>query len=186
MARMPYRDLTTASDAVRARIAGLPSLNIFRMLAHAETMLSGFGRLGAAILGKAALDARLRELAILRVAERSPAPYEWQQHVVIARAVGVSEEEIAALGRGDDNAGSFGARERALLNLTDELLRGPRASDETLAAMRVQFSEREVCEAVLTIGYYMMVARFLETTGVDLESDNAGAPIAMVERLRRM
>ena len=166
MARIPYRDLTMAPEDVQKLVAMFAPLNIFRMLAHADSLLRGFGHLGAAILGRAALDARLRELAILRVAARSPAAYEWQQHVPIARASGASE--------------------RALLRFTDELLDGPRASDEALAAMRASFTDREVCEAILTIGYYMMVARVLETTGVDLEADSAATVTGMVERLRRL
>jgi alkylhydroperoxidase family enzyme len=70
------------------------------------------------------------------------------------------------------------------LQLTDELLVSPRASDATLARMRAVFSDREVCEAVLTIGFYMMVARFLETTGVDLET-GASDPVAVMQRIKR-
>lgn len=186
MARIPYPDPTAASEETRTLIAALPPLNIFRMLTHAETLMRGFGQLGTAILGRAALDARLRELVILRVGARSPAAYEWQQHVPIARGTGASDDEITAMTHDRPDAPSFGERERAILRLTDELLVAPRASDATLAAMRAQFSDRELCEAVLTIGFYMMVARFLETTGVDLETGgSADAVTAMMARLRR-
>lgn len=185
MARIPYRDLATAPEDVQKLVSTFAPLNIFRMLAHADTLLRGFGHLGAGILGRATLEGRLRELVILRVAARSPAAYEWQQHVPIARASGANDAEIAALERGDREAPCFGARERALLRFTDELLDGPRASDEALAAMRASFTDREVCEAILTIGYYMMVARLLETTGVDLEIDSAAIVTEMAERARR-
>ena len=183
MARLPYPDPAKASEAVRDLVAALPPLNIFRMLVHAESFLRGFGQLGTAILSRAELDPRLRELVILRVASRSPAAYEWQQHVPIARATGATDEEIAALERGDAEAACFAERERAILRFTDELLARPRASDESLAAMRRFFSDREVAEAILTVGFYMMVARFLETTGVDLEPDQGDRAAAMVERL---
>jgi len=185
--RIPYRDLATAPADVRELVGKLPPLNIFRMLAHVDTFVRGFGGLGGAILGAAQLDARLRELVILRVGARSPAAYECQQHVPIARAVGATDEEIAAAMADEASASTFGAREQAILRLTDELLVVPRASDATLAAMREQFSDREVCEAVLTIGYYMMVARFLETTGVDLETkpNSAETVTELVSGLRR-
>jgi len=184
MARIPYPDLSAAPQKVRELVATLPSLNIFRMLPHAAPMVRGFAQLGAAILGRAKLDARLRELTILRVAQRSPAAYEWQQHVSMARACGATDTEIAALERGDADAACFGQRERALLRFTDELLAGPRATDEALGDMRSYFSDRELCEAILTVGYYMMVARFLETTGVDFESDNVGAAVELVTERR--
>jgi alkylhydroperoxidase family enzyme len=185
MARLPYPDLTAAPDDLRSLVEALPPLNIFRMLAHAGALARGFVQLGTGILSRADLDPRLRELAILRVAARSPAAYEWQQHVPIARACGASEEEIGALERGDGEAACFGERERVLLCFADELLAGPRVGDAALAAMRRRFSDREVCEVILTVGYYMMVARFLETTGVDLETANAGASVRVVERARR-
>jgi alkylhydroperoxidase family enzyme len=185
MARLPYPDLAQAPAELRELVAALPPLNIFRMLPHAPTLMRGFQQLGTAILSRAALDARLRELVILRVGRRSPAPYEWQQHVPIARACGATDAEIAALERGDADASCFGEREQALLRFTDELLAGPRATDATLEAMRRLFSDREVCEAILTVGFYMMVARFLETTGVDLETTNEGASVRILERAQK-
>lgn len=184
MARIPYPDLTGAPEDVRSLAAGLPQLNIFRMLPHAPTFLRGFGQLGTAILSQAALDARVRELIILRVGKRSPAPYEWQQHVPIGRACGVSDEEITALELGDVDAACFDERDRAILRLTDELLVAPRASDATLAAVRARCSDRELCEAVITIGFYMLVARFLETTGVDPETGGSD-PAAVMQRIKR-
>lgn len=184
MARIPYPDLTKAPDDVRALAARLPPLNIFRMLPHAPTFVRGFGQLGTAILSQAVLDARLRELVILRIGRRSPAPYEWQQHVPIGKTCGVSDDEIAALERDELGAPCFDERARTVLQLTDELLAGPRATDATLAAMRRHFSDRELCEAVVTIGFYMLVARFLETTGVDLETPGAD-PMAAIKRLKR-
>jgi 4-carboxymuconolactone decarboxylase len=184
MARIPYPDLSAAPEDVQKLAAALPPLNIFKMLPHMPTFLRGFGQLGTAILSQSALDPRLRELIILRVGKCSPAPYEWQQHVPIGRACGVTDADIAALERGDVEAACFAERDRVVLRLTDELLAAPRASDVTLAAMRKHFPDRELCEAVMTVGFYMMVARFLETTGVDLESEKTDAAQVM-SRIRR-
>src|ERR1043165_2320041 len=122
MARIPYPEVDRLPEAEEGLARGLPPLNIFRMLPHAPTFMRGFGQLGTAILSQAAFDARLRELIILRVGRTSPAPYEWQQHVPIGRACGVSDEEIAALERGDAQAACFEERARLVLKLTDELL----------------------------------------------------------------
>ncbi len=42
--------------------------------------------------------------------------------------------------------------------------------------MAERFSAREIVELILAIGYYMMVARLLETTGVEIDTV-AGASI---------
>jgi 4-carboxymuconolactone decarboxylase len=183
MARLPYVDPASAPPKVQEALAGLAvPLNIFRIVAHAETNFRPFLRYGASILGRQQLSARLRELAILRVAHLSRARYEWVQHVPIATATGVTDAQIAALEAGDPSAGCFDARDQLVLRFTDEVVRDVRASDATFAEMAHHFPPREIVELILAIGFYMAVARLLETTAVDLE-DAAGT--AIVDALQR-
>src|SRR5207244_9990503 len=120
-------------------------------------------------LGHQQLDPKLRELVILRVATLSPARYEWVQHVSIARATGASEAQIAALERGDVTAECFDELERAVLRFATEVLRDVRTSDAAFDDVARRLSPREVVELILTVGYYMMIARLLESTAVDLD-----------------
>lgn len=168
MARLSYPDPAAAPEELRNLFQALPTkLNIFRMLLQAPTCARGFLSLGSAILQRQKLDPRLRELAILRVAALSGAAYEWTQHVPIARAVGVPDAEIAAVEHGTPEA--LDARAAAVVRFTEECVRDVRVSDATFAAARAHLGEQEVAELVLAIGYYMLVARFLETLGVDHE-----------------
>ena len=171
MARLPYVDPMHASDTVRETLNGLPvPLKIFSMMAHAETNFRPLVRLGGSILGRQQLSAMLRELAILRVAHLSRARYEWVQHVPIAQAAGLTDAQVAALERGDVAAPCFDARAQLVLRFTDELIRDVRVSDATLAAATKEFPPREVVELIIAVGYYMLIARLLETTGVDIEA----------------
>jgi len=168
MARLPYVDPATAAEDVRTLLAALPvQLNVFRMMAVAETSFRPMLSLGQSILARQQLDARLRELAILRVARLSRCEYEWVQHVPIARATGCSDDEIAAIERGD--VAALEPRARAVVELTTEIVERVRAGDAALAAARAQLPDREVVELVLAVGYYMMIARLLETAGVDVD-----------------
>ena len=170
MARLPYVDLATAPEHVRSMLERLPvQLNIFRMMAHAESNFRALLRLGTAILADQKLDAKLRELAILRVAQLSPARYEWVQHVPIAKVMGVTQPQIDALEGGNIDAECFVADERLVLRFTSEVVRDVRASDATFAAIHERFSAQEIVELILAIGFYMTMARLMETTGVDLE-----------------
>lgn len=178
MARLPYVDPATAPDEVRDILARLPvQLNVFRMMAHADTCFRPLLQLGTAILGRQALDPKVRELLILLVGRRSPAPYEWTQHVPIAKAIGATDDQIAALERGALDAACFDARERAALAAGAELLVGPRCSDAVFATLQRHFPSREIVELLLTVGYYMMLARLLESTAVDLDPP-AGSALA--------
>lgn len=170
MARIPYPDPAKAPEGVREALAGLPPLNIFRMLAHAEFAFRPFLRFGGAILSQLELDPRLRELAILQVAAQAGARYEWVQHVAIARAVGVGDEQIAAVERGElATAESLNALERAVLQSTAEVIDGPRVSDATFAAVSEGLSHREIVELLLTVGEYLMLARVMTTLELELD-----------------
>lgn len=101
MARIDPVDPAEASDEVREALDRLPALNIFRTLAHAESTFRPFLRFGGAVLTQMSLDPVVRELAILTVAREAEAKYEWIQHVAIAKQVGATDEQIAALEAGD-------------------------------------------------------------------------------------
>jgi len=171
MARLPYVEPATAPEHVRELLEQLPiKLNVFRMMAHAESDFRPLVGLGTAILGRQKLSAKLRELAILRVAALSPARYEWAQHVPIAQAMGATPAQVAALERdGDIAADVFDSLERVVLRFTTEVVRDVRASEATFADLARLLSAQEIVELIITVGYYMMIARLLETTAVDLD-----------------
>ena len=177
MARLPYVEPETAPAAVREILERLPvKLNIFKMMAHAESNFRPLLQLGTSILAQQQLSAKLRELAILHVAQLSPAEYEWVQHVPIAKSVGVTADQVKALEHGEIDAGCFDAEERLVLQFTSEVVRDVGASDVTFAAMAQRFTPREIVELILAIGFYMTMARLMETTRIDLEPD-AGTKI---------
>ena len=170
MARLPYVESATAPAAVRETLERLPvKLNIFRLMAHAETNFRPLLRLGTSILAEQQLSAKLRELAILRVARLSPAEYEWVQHVPIAKSVGATDAQIAALERGDVKAACFDPVEALVLRFTTEVVEKVGASEATFAEMQRHFSPREIVELILAIGFYMTIARLMETTKIDLD-----------------
>jgi alkylhydroperoxidase family enzyme len=170
VARLPYVDPADAPEPVRNALSRVPPLNIFRMMANAETAFRPWLRWGATLLGELELDPLLRELAILRVARLTPhADYEWVQHVPIAQAVGASDEQVVALERDDPEAGCFSSDQQLVLRFTTEVVRDAQASDATLAQLSEVVSPREIVELLMVIGQYMMVARVMATTRMEID-----------------
>ena len=170
MARLPYVEPAEASEPVRDALGRVPPLNIFRMMANAETAFRPWLRWGAALLGELELDPLLRELSILRVARLTPhAEYEWVQHVPIAKAVGATDDQVAALERDDPEADCFSAAERVVLRFTAEVVRAAQASDATLDELGRILSPRAIVELLMVIGQYMMVARVMATTRMEID-----------------
>ncbi len=169
MARIPYPAPEDLTPHVAEIVAKLPPLNIFRMLGHAGDMGVGFVKLGNYLLAESALDPVLREIAIIRVGVLCKAGYEVQQHEAIGRKLGMSEALLAAIHAGPE-APAFDDLQRRVMAFTDDVVANVRASDATFGALSGTFTHREMQELVVTIGYYMMVSRFLETFDVDLEA----------------
>jgi len=154
---------------VREVLASLPPLNIFRMLALAPANLKPFFDWGISLLFQTELDARLREIAILRVAHVTRSKYEWTQHATIARRVGVSEEDIAAAA-GD--VSRLDADGQLVCRVAEEISRDVRLSDDALRRILDRFGRRQAVELILNCSHFNMVSRILESTRVELEGEN--------------
>jgi len=55
------------------------------------------------------------------------------------------------------------------MRYTDDVVKNVRAGDATYKPLAEKLSLQEMQELTVTIGYYMMVSRFLETFDVDIE-----------------
>jgi alkylhydroperoxidase family enzyme len=112
-------------------------------------------------------ERRLRELMILRTAILHRAPYEWHQHVRMAREAGVTEEELDRLASWQ-TADVFGPAERAALALTDAIVAGyvPQAVSEEIDRY---FDYGQRIELTVTAAFYSMAPRVLDALGVPIE-----------------
>ena len=95
-------------------------LNIFKTLAHHPQLLKRWLVFANHILGKSTLDLRSRELLILRIGHLCQAGYEWGQHVEIARAGGMTDDEIRTASTGSATPG-LSEQDRLLFKATEEL-----------------------------------------------------------------
>jgi 4-carboxymuconolactone decarboxylase len=175
MARIPYASPEQCDELMRnIRLPeDMARANAFGMLAHAPAIGSSVLKLNHSILTAADLDFFVHELVILRVSQRTQAWYAWTQHITIARAIGLSDAQTAALARGDAPEELFSPRERVALAFTDELLDRPRVSEDTFSQVRDWFSTREVVELLITIGYYRMIGALLTSLDVGLDPPRA-------------
>ena len=139
------------------------------MLAGADGLLPAFSRFGNHLLNRTELDPVLRELAILRVGVLSEAAYELHQHEDVSRRLGMSEALIGAARVGPDDP-ALDELQQLVLRFTDDVVMNVRASDETFEPLRRRLTPRALQELTVTIGCYMLVCRYLETFGIDIEA----------------
>jgi alkylhydroperoxidase family enzyme len=168
MARIEYCDPANASDRTREILGKNRNANIFRMMAHSPVYFEQYCRLGRAIRHKGELDPVVRELAITRTGILCEAPYEIAAHKRIGKGVGVTDEQNAAL---EDwkSATCFDEVQRAALAFTDEIVGLRRPADATFNAIAAQLTPAALVELQLSVGFYVMTSKFLETFGIDMQ-----------------
>ncbi len=177
MTRLAMLDEVAAKQA--AADAGMPDgaadLNVFRVLLHHPPLARRLWDQLMGLLFEARLDARLRELVIMRLGWETASDYEWTQHWRIALGLGVSAEDL--LGVRDWRAHeAFGPADRAVLAATDETLADGAVGPATWQACvdHVSDDPQVLLELVGTIGLWRMVSGVLRTLDVPLE-DGVGS-----------
>jgi alkylhydroperoxidase family enzyme len=168
MARIEYCDTSKSNERTREILGKNRNANIFRMMAHSPSYFEQYCRLGGAIRHKGELDPVVRELAITRTGILCEAPYEVVAHKRIGKNVGVTDEQNAAL---EDwkSATCFNALQRAALAFTDEIITMRRPTDATFNAIAAQLTQAALVELQLSVGFYIMTSKFLETFDIDMQ-----------------
>jgi alkylhydroperoxidase family enzyme len=153
------------------QLANLPEI-VRTMLRHPDLFVKQTD-IGIQLLGEGTLPARDRELAILRVGWLCKAPYEWGEHVHIAKKAGVTSEEIERITHGSAAAG-WDEHERAILQATEELLENAIICDETWNILAKRFDDKQLIELPILIGQYQTVAYYQNSLRLRLHEGNLG------------
>jgi len=147
-------------------------LNVLGTLAQHPTLMQAYHAFNGHLLYTTTLDARQRELLILRVAARRGAEYEWRQHVHIARGAGFSEDEIERVAEGPHAAG-WSSFDAAMLRAVDELVADAEITDGTWQELAAGLDRHQLMDLVFTVGAYDLLAMAFKSFGVELDDDLA-------------
>jgi alkylhydroperoxidase family enzyme len=159
-----------AADSMLSDGPGAPHVpNVLGTLMHHPSLTGPFLAYNSVLLNKPVVEPRLRELMVLRVAWRTRAPYEWLQHVRLAKSCGITPEEIDAVAQGDSDAWS--PLEADLLAATDQLIDHYRIDDQTWGRLAEHLDERQLVEVAFVVGTYTCLAMAFNTFGIELDPD---------------
>jgi alkylhydroperoxidase family enzyme len=127
------------------------------------------------VLFKSTISPRERELLILRTGWNCRAEYEWGQHVLIGKQVGITDDEIDRITRGPDAPG-WDPFDATLLRAADELHRDSRIGDATWSALGARYDTQQMIDVVFAVGQYTMVSMALNSLEVQLDEGIEGFP----------
>ena len=175
-ARLGLVDPETAPPAIAEAFQLLPTINLFRAMANAQSLYPAYIRYVNLLFKRLELDPALERMIVLHVTHRSDCLYAWRQNVVVAKSVGVSQDQIDALERGELSASCFDASQQAAFRFTDEAMDLIEVTDQTYAEAKAFFSDQAITEMLYVIGTYMFISRLARTGRVPLDDKPADAP----------
>lgn len=162
---------TELPQPVIDRLASLPNIDVFRMLAGVPECFGPMIDLAEAIYATE-FDPKLREIAICRQAFQAGAEYELDKHRPIAVKNGVKEEELAAI-LSKEPVTTLGSQENLVCQAADELENNATLSEGTRSAIISEFGQKGALELVYAISYYCCVARILNASALRIEDEKA-------------
>jgi alkylhydroperoxidase family enzyme len=173
MARVPYQgpdDLDEKySDLVVSTLQPGKTTNVYSAIGNNGPVLKGFRDFLGSLWTDSGLTDRQRELVILTAAATVENEYEWHQHVNIAQDEYVSNEELAAIADGDDDA--FEGAERALVRYARAVVEGE-VTDDLHDDLAAHFDDATVSGAACTAAGYLGLGRTIDALGVEVEEDD--------------
>jgi AhpD family alkylhydroperoxidase len=118
------------------------------MMAHSPSTLPHLLTLGTAVFRETSVSPHLRELVCLLVAQRLSCEYQWKQHVPVAKANGVTKNQITALLAGSISGEDWSVEEKALLSFLDQVIGSPEVDEGVFEEARNYFSDQVLVEVV--------------------------------------
>ncbi len=149
---------------------GRDPIALYRVLANAPSFLGGIHEIGAAIRYRSELERSLLELVILRIAHLTGSTYEWNHHHRMARAAGLSREQLAGVQSWREHRALYSPAELAALEISDQV-HELAVTDAAFATLREHFTVRQASEIVILAAHYESVARVLQGLSVELEPE---------------
>lgn len=140
--------------------------NIFGTLLRNMELFEAWAGFGTYTMSGSRIDARLREILVLRTAANLDCEYEWHHHKRLAFAAGLSADLVdrirarKALDSDDQDL---------MTRCADDLARDARLSDSAWQQTVDRFGLEYTMDVVFTVGAYTALAMGLKSCGVQLE-----------------
>lgn len=132
----------------------------FNAMVHAPDTGGPLSSLGAALRFGSSLGRRLTEVAVLTVASRWQAEFEWSAHARLAREAGVPDSVVNAIGAGEEPV--FAADDERIVHTTaHELITSGHLTPASYAAARELLGDTGIVELVALCGYYTTISFLL-------------------------
>lgn len=161
----PYADDVAASlKGMMGKGRDIEPLSLFRTMVTHMPLVRAFGPLGRYMLaspeaGGASYDLRSRKIVIDRVTARCGCEYEWGVHIAgYAEKAGFGAVDIASIVHGSGTDACWSPRDRALIDMVDNLHDSGKLSDAAWDALSEHFEHRQILDLFVLAGWYHAIS----------------------------
>ncbi|MCB2076091.1 MAG: carboxymuconolactone decarboxylase family protein [Novosphingobium sp.] len=151
--------------------AGIPKP--FATMFKHPGLYQGQMKLGLELNQRGTLPPREREMVILRTAWLVRSPFEWGEHVVYGKKLGLTSEEIERITQGSSAPG-WNEHDQAILRGVEELMGDHAVSEETWNTLAKTWTEQQLMELPGVVGSYTMTAMIYNSLRFGLLKGNEG------------
>ena len=158
-----------------ARTVRAPEMHLFTTLGQRQALFWAWSIYGGRLL-RGRLPAPDTELVILRVAHLRSCEYELQHHRRMARQLGLDANTQATIfawpnaPEGDGPQKVLSARQQALLNATDELIKDRTITDGTWDRLATHLDRHQLIEFCLLASQYDGLAATMSALDIPLDN----------------
>jgi alkylhydroperoxidase family enzyme len=161
--------MQTTLETLKTNKQSTRRLDIYKILMKNTDLIMSLLTYQYFLLERSSIEARNRELLILRIAWLSGSDYMWFQHKIIGHGIaGLSEEEIERVKEGPDAEG-WGNLEATIFRAVDELHVDAFISDPSWKALSKFYNNTQLMDMLCLASFYFGVAMILKSLGVQPE-----------------
>jgi alkylhydroperoxidase family enzyme len=166
--RLPLID-PAASKPIADIFKILPDIKLFRVMANAEPPFTAYMKFLDLLFRPLELDAALERMLVLHIARRSACDYAWRANTLVAKAVGVTENQLQAIARGEVTAPRFTQSQTVAFRFVEEAMDLIEVSDAAFDRAKQFYSDRALTEMLYVVGAYMFIARVARTARIPFD-----------------
>jgi len=155
-------------------------VNMLGALAQYPELAKAFLTFNCHVASNSSLNARDRELLILRVGWLRKSEYEFAQHIILGRRAGLTDKEIERTQYGPD-ADGWSDEDRDLIRAADELNLGAGITESSFEKLSARYDHTQIMDMIFLVGCYINVALCISSFNIPLEPDT----ISLDEETRR-
>ena len=168
---VPLPDEDEMHQSFRDRYDSDTALNVLKMMSGTGDFFPALIGMVRAVFGERDIDAKHREVIILRAASVLNCPYEWQANEQMAHNAGLTTSEIDTIANDGALAlDNLDADYQLLIAATDELLTSGTLTDGNLQALLDTFGTTTTRKYIATIAWFSLLSLFLNGTRVPMET----------------